>query len=322
MGNIKKTVTVENFIEKLFTEKIPEENLKMYFTTFYSRDNGTVHYSQLTGYIYRNYDKLNLDEQTSSGKCYWKLNLDSFDSIIASNVGSVDCGQKEKCNTESKNDDKQQLEKISTKIREHILLASIQYETFFKKLDDVNEQAKKIEEESMEISKKTREISKETDKLSDRLNSLTPEFITILGIFSALIFGMFGGFDAFKEIFANLSKVRISTTIMAGPLLILGLITLIFVLIQSICTISGKNLLACEHTNNSECKCSFYKKYPMYVTSVVLFTAIAAIAAAVHVGNKSGAIYSETNSMLFIVLTLIIVIFITIFWIFEQSSDK
>ena len=127
---------------------------------------------------------------------------------------------------------------------------------------------------SNETSKKLDVASKKLDVAQKKLDNSTSEFISMLGIFSALIFGVFGGFEAFKTIFTNIDKASVDMVIIDSSILLLGLIILIFLLIQSISILSGKNFLACGCKNISECNHKFYERYPLFSFSIGLFLVI------------------------------------------------
>lgn len=159
---------------------------------------------------------------------------------------------------------------------------------------------------SVELGKKGQQL----DKATKKLNNSTATFISILGIYSALIFGVFGGFDAFKSIFDNMKKTPVATILIDGSVLMIGLITLVFILLQSIGILSGKAYLACGHANSRECNCPFYKRYPIFSLTLKIFLGILVFGSVVHIANRAGFLYQTSRQVFLIVLGIIILLYL------------
>lgn len=151
--------------------------------------------------------------------------------------------------------------KITNKLDNYIKTSITQVSSFSNKMSSIDEKINKIDK-----------TLKNFEKLKAELYT---NFISILGIFSTLIFGMFGGFDGLKEILSNLHNTSISTTLICFSSLMIGLLCLVFLLIQSIAKITQRDTLSCRHHgNNEKCECSVVKKYPIFIYSMLIFSTI------------------------------------------------
>jgi len=161
-----------------------------------------------------------------------------------------------------------QIEEIE-KLERHIRLAFVQ--------------SKEIYRASLEAKEMSSKALDNVKKIEDIKNNIYTDFIAILGIFSALIFGMFGGFDSLKEILSNIHNTSIATTLICFSSLMLGLLCLIFLLIQSIAKITNKDTLSCNHHgSNEKCECSIIKKYPIFIFSMLIFSFILIISCVIR----------------------------------------
>lgn len=160
--------------------------------------------------------------------------------------------------------------KIASKLDNYVQTAITQVSSFSNKMLLINE--------------KINTIDKTLDNFENLKSELYTNFIAILGIFSALLFGMFGGFDSLKEILSNLHNTSISTTLICFSSLMLGLLCLVFLLVQSIARLTGKDTLGCEHhgIDNKHCTCSTISKYPVFIYSMLLFSTVLIISCVIR----------------------------------------
>lgn len=263
MGELKESVskdTVDKLIKSFFTESFDNEKARIYFEVMHSHINDfRVKHSILTEYVYSHYDDLKSDEYGNTKMPYWLDNVEALKQYIEKNKSSF------------KAEDKKEILELPDKIKENIELAIIQYKQFFDQLTEAYNELKKVNKEYKKVSGRLSKASEDYKKASKNLDNSSSNFISMLGIFSALIFAVFGGFDAFKSIFTNINKASISVIIINSSVLMIGLIILIFLLIQSISILSGKNFLACGCKNISKCNHKFYERYPLFSFSIGLF---------------------------------------------------
>lgn len=257
MVNNDSTVSVENIVKKLFTKHMDEQELYNYFSVMHGmKTDFHIHNNILSEYVYNNYEQVNLTSSQSK-EVYWQENIDNLGSMLDSLVNEAlrldRIENVEKTETlKLYVNNGEAIKELAPKMKEHISLALLQYKTFIEKINTVEEQAEKI-------SSKMNDAKNDLDKTSNLLKDSTGNFISILGIYSALIFGVFGGFDAFKSIFSNMKDTPISTVLIESSILMIGLMILTFILLQSIGILSGRTYLACGHKNTKDCNCSFAK---------------------------------------------------------------
>lgn len=290
--NQNKVPDLDLIVNSFFTEKFDKRKAKIYFRILHLNSKKfRVQHSALTEYVYSNYNDVKLEDENNIGKeIFWEGNVEVLRDYLTDLVSDLDgCGadytEEEKKLIKSY---KKEILELPDRIFESIKLALSQYKVFFDKFSkatkglsvatEVLEETNKIVNASL---KKSNETSNKLDVASNKLkvakNKLensTSEFISLLGIFSALIFAVFGGFDSLKSIFTNINKVSVSMVIINSSLLMIGLIILIFLLIQSISILSEKAFLACGCKNISECNHKFYERYPLFSFSIGLFLVI------------------------------------------------
>lgn len=285
------TVSAERLVEKLFTTKMRTSDLVVYFQTMhYTKNEFHIHNNLLSEYVFNHYSDVNISPSQEK-IVFWQENIHSLKQYLDKLLKAAESLKKQ--NTVKENDretvekltqNKELIEELAPKMEEHIKLALLQYETFFEEIESVKRKADSL---TQELNDKAIKLKKAKKKLKNS----TANFISILGIYSALIFGVFGGFDAFKSIFSNMKKTPVSTVLVDGSVLMIGLITLVFILLQSIGILSGKPYLACEHDNTSECNCSFSKRYPIFMLTLKIFLGILILGSIIHLLNKDYILY-------------------------------
>lgn len=287
--NQNKVPDLDLIINSFFTEKFDKRKAKIYFRILHlNSKNFRVQHSVLTEYVYSNYNDVKLEDANNIGKeIFWQGNVEVLRDYLTDLVSDLDERGADYTEKEKKviKDYKKEILELPDRIFESIKLALSQYKVFFDKfskatkglsdatvaLKEVSKIVNASSKKSNETSKKLDVASKKLDVAQKKLDNSTSEFISMLGIFSALIFGVFGGFEAFKTIFTNIDKASVDMVIIDSSILLLGLIILIFLLIQSISILSGKNFLACGCKNISECNHKFYERYPLFSFSIGLF---------------------------------------------------
>ncbi|MEO4054468.1 hypothetical protein [Solibacillus sp. CAU 1738] len=177
------------------------------------------------------------------------------------------------------------------KILDHIELAQHQQNIFSKLLDRAVSQnellensteqllqqievlkadSKILEEELSSMNKENRKVKKQNKSLIKKQEKIQKDFISILGIFAAILLASFGGLtiisNILKDFNAPLGKVLILSS-----LSILSVLILIFLLLNGISKLTGENLRNCKCGIGQDCTCTLVSKHPtLYVSSVVL----------------------------------------------------
>lgn len=320
--NNSETIRTEVLLKKLFTKRMNENELETYFKLMhFNNKDFHIHNSLLSEYVFNHYEEVNIDKSQSSDT-YWQSNIQNLQAYLAKLIDlfkkvakSQDVGKeidKEKVIETARllTDNEDLIMELAPKMEEHINLALLQYKTFLKKIDDMQMKTDKLSNEAKDLSIELNKKGQKLDNVTKKLNSATANFISILGIYSALIFGVFGGFDAFKSIFDNMKKTPVATILIDGSVLMIGLITLVFILLQSIGILSGKAYLACGHANSKECDCPFYKRYPIFSLTLKIFLGILVFGSVIHVANRAGFLYQTSRQVFLIVLGIIILLYL------------
>lgn len=148
---------------------------------------------------------------------------------------------------------------LMDKINRHIRLSKAQFNQIIK-----------VSEEARKISNKT---LKDIDSIKEIKGQIYSEFIAILGVFSALIFGLFGGFEGIKGVLSLFkSPNNFGTISMYCGLVTLMIVTITFALIQFTGRLIDKDIKSC--CNEKECKCSPKNKYKIYTICVYISLAM------------------------------------------------
>lgn len=302
------SINKEELVALFFTKEMEFNDLQTFFYQFHlNTGDFHIHNNQLTKYVYANFKQADNRFENQMNEIFWEKNIENLktyiDVIINYEKNHPDQNPDRDEHELILNNQKEMIQ-IPDKMREHIELALLQYETFLDKIDNMQIKADKL---SIALDKKGKELEKATKKL----NNSTANFISILGIYSALIFGVFGGFDVFKEILTNMNGTPISNVLIEGSVLMIGLITLIFILLQSIGILSGKSYLACGHKNTLKCDCSFSKRYPIFMLTLKIFLLILILGSIIHILNRDHMLYQfwwETSLAILGIFLLVLLV--------------
>lgn len=199
-----------------------------------------------------------------------------------------------------------ELEILMFKINRSIRLSKTQ----FNQISRASEEARNISGEARKISMN---VLSEVDSVKKIKGQIYSEFIAILGIFSALIFGLFGGFEAVKGILSLFkSPNNFGIISMYCGLTVLMIVTITFALIQFIGKLIGKNIKSCCHEDS--CDCVPQNKYKIYTICIYMSVAMILL----------GAGFNGTATFIKVACPLIILIIIlsALFYLRKFRSKK
>ncbi|EUJ41991.1 hypothetical protein [Brochothrix campestris] len=231
----------------------------------------------------------------------------NFDRIVEAVCGEID--------TET--------EKFKSKVKTHYNLACVQKSYIDKNMVDANKnslQAKKIIEDIQDIKGK-----------------IYTDFVAIMGIFSALIFGLFGGFSAIGDIVTatfnksiNLPNIMIAISLTLGSLSLL-----LFALMQGIKILSKSTLKSCGCDNKTKCYHSVFQRHPVMSLNLIALSSIFIISVLVKIIPKTvfECIYVKETylyyGLVMIGIVLIIGMIVSLNWsvnkkwrIFGEKTNK
>ncbi|EMW5684829.1 hypothetical protein CUT02_02845 [Enterococcus faecium] len=175
---------------------------------------------------------------------------------------------------------------VLAKTKEHLSLALNQKKSLY------NEQKEKLrllekglesEQTSLKNLKQTLETSTKTlnTKLNEAQNladtnqkkydKMTIDFLSMMGIFSTIIFAVFGGLSQIGAIGDNLAKTPISKILMYISLSAITLILIVFISFNAISKLTGLKLKSCSCKSEEECSCTIRQKHPTLSFSLFFF---------------------------------------------------
>ena len=122
---------------------------------------------------------------------------------------------------------------ILIKVSEHVNLARKQKDSLYRKqaekIENQENSLKQLRENTEKETKRLRKLKQEMKTIKDMKSSIYGDFIAILGIFSALIFSLFGGFDTLSKVVSQVSmNVRLYRIMISVALLGMILVSLLF----------------------------------------------------------------------------------------------
>lgn len=162
----------------------------------------------------------------------------------------------------------------------------------------------------------------EAKNIKDTKSQIYTDIISVLGIFSALIFALFGGVSMVSSVAGMVNKVRISKITFLTSLIALLLIILIFLLLNAISGMVGKQMKVC--CNKYNCGHTLFQKYPFFVIGVVVslfamfLSAMVILVDSTHIIYNHAYIFSVFLAMMMVALSL--VLYMTLFKKNSSSS--
>ncbi|MBM0064908.1 hypothetical protein [Alkalicoccobacillus gibsonii] len=195
------------------------------------------------------------------------------------------------------------------KLIEHITLSVLQRTHITDELEnqvfEVNEQLLTSKKEYQSFEIKIKEYKNEIEDLKSKYNGIVTQFIGILGIFSAVLIGTFGGIQGFTSLFNNAENLPMGKILFVSSIGAASIIFILFFLMHSLSRLIGFNLSSCNcnnqrlfkrkeisKENNTEdivCSCSPAEKYPLLIyTNFFLFImALAGVSMMLWRSNES-----------------------------------
>ena len=157
---------------------------------------------------------------------------------------------------------------ILIKVSEHVNLARKQKDSLYRKqAEEIGNQEnslKQLRENTEKETKRLRKLKQEMKTIKDMKSSIYGDFIAILGIFSALIFSLFGGFDTLSKVVSQVSmNVRLYRIMISVALLGMILVNLLFFLLKAVATMSGKSIA-------TNLKGNVFRKYPFFMVTITV----------------------------------------------------
>lgn len=207
-------------------------------------------YSQITVFVYANQKA---DERNEDKKVVNKLegNLQSLIDYVGNPKKIEELKNNAKTDQEKKEVD--DAIKVAWKIYDHVCLAQKQYMDL--KQSDKEYQEKFSQSISPVINELTSDMSK---KLNELTSEMSAQLLTMVGIFTALSFVLFGGIDSLGSVFTELKQESLLKLMTLACVWGIGMLNIIFVFLFCI----GKMTRLNFKTSNDP-KAGFLQKYPV-----------------------------------------------------------
>ncbi|GEU27857.1 hypothetical protein QuyetLC_22240 [Bacillus anthracis] len=188
---------------------------------------------------------------------------------------------------------------------------------------------KEIEKQLALLQADIDKADEQLDKIENIKGSIYTEFIAILGIFSALIFGLFGGFQGLSEAVVKLSDSwSIGRVLIIGSGIMMSLSLLIFGLLQWVARLTGRKLTSCNcYEKGTECKHSVFLRHRTLFSLVFSFIFIFILGEYIEIFESNFNV-EEINgfvkaSLLYgIPAILVFVIGVVMYLIFRNKKEK
>lgn len=150
------------------------------------------------------------------------------------------------------------------KVRQHLLLAEQQKNSLYhEQQDEIRAINSSITETNNDMDESQKKL-KETKKTYDNMLS---QYISILGIFAAILMTAFGGIQAFTAIYSD-NTFSLVDSLLIACVGFLGILLMMFLLLNSIAKLSGKSL----DSNNSKHK--WYHRHPTIINSFIILSSL------------------------------------------------
>lgn len=152
----------------------------------------------------------------------------------------------------------------------------------------VRTESKKSTEELLETKKELDEnFNKITTDIDNHKSSTYTQFVTILGIFTAITFGVFGGMEILGNVMSNIVEVRIAKLLIFSSLIIGSILTILYILLTGISNIIGLPNRSCGCEANSKCNHTPFQKHPIYFTGMITTAYLFVIGIVTHGYNTN-----------------------------------
>ena len=272
---VKIASLIENEYKEYLSNPLSYQGKEIDFETLLVSCKGMqpqlIPYSYLTGIIFQNDMESKFLEDSS-------VNESSFADIIEGNfekylLKKFNADSKIRINDSSKlisqeslfDDDKMiQIDEnlidsnkkeiiVCYKIIEHIKLAISQKEGLYIK-------------QKKEITKLTESI----ESTRESYNNMVSNYISILGIFAAILMTAFGGIQAFTSIYRD-NKFDLIDSLLIACIGFLGILLMMFLLLNSIAKLSGKKL------DSGSSGDKWYLRHTIFVNSSIILSTVALI---------------------------------------------
>ncbi|MFC4558383.1 hypothetical protein ACFO3D_09180 [Virgibacillus kekensis] len=177
--------------------------------------------------------------------------------------------------------------KKGLKIVEHLELAQQQKEALFAKQEEKIHYIEEMQKVLLDKSKKVEELQKTTEdlqeankKLQEENAKMTTNYITILGIFAAILMGAFGSIQGFTSIYENAYRLELFEVLIISSIGASSVILILFFLLNGVAKLTGKSLSSSKRES-----ATLTERHPTLIIVHMMLVLLCLIAVALKLSN-------------------------------------
>ncbi|PID03582.1 hypothetical protein CSV67_02770 [Sporosarcina sp. P2] len=170
--------------------------------------------------------------------------------------------------------------KKGIKMIEHMELAKQQKDNLYEKHEKDIQRIKTLNSIFAEKSSQITKIQEMTEELQEDNRRMVTNYISILGIFAAILMGAFGAIQGFASLFNNAHELNLGTLLIISSIGASSVLLILFFLLNGIAKLTGKNL---SSTNKADG--TLLEKHPSLAISHGILIFIALIGASIILSN-------------------------------------
>ncbi|WP_073357572.1 hypothetical protein [Enterococcus faecium] len=156
---------------------------------------------------------------------------------------------------------------VLAKTKEHLSLALNQKNNLYNEQRiELLELKKLLNDERQHLTN----LQEQTDNYKEKYDKITIDFLSMMGIFSTIIFAVFGGLSQIGAIGDNLAETPLSKILMYISLSSITLLLIVFISFNAISKLTNLKLKSCA-CGQEKCACSTKKKHPTLCFSMFFF---------------------------------------------------
>src|SRR5690625_126565 len=209
--------------------------------------------------------------------------------------------------------------KKGIKLIEHMELAQQQKDNLFEKHEKEIQKIKSHNNILMSSMKQTRKLKEEIENLQDENKRIITNFISILGVFAAILMGAFGAIQGFTSLFANAHKLELGIIMIISSIGASSVLLILFFLLNGIAKLTDKSLSSTSKENGT-----LIEKHPTLIITHGILITVSLIGASLKLSNIR--LYLAYQGLWWILPCIWIIYFIVAinkksFSIISRSSD-
>ncbi len=238
-------------------------------------DNKLIPYDKITEFVFIETPEELYFEFTTRLKTYGKQYFQRLSEVSA----TVTSGETEtNLDSEQASINASDCEKDFYRIVRHIDLALIQITKFAStKIEHLQSEYDNLKEQYLELNTQLTNLKDEAEL---QYKNMLTQYISILGIFAAILMGSFGAIQGFSNIFAKADKIPLGKLLIISSVGGSSVILILFFLLNGIAKLTNRSLSSVTDEN-----ATLLRKHPTIVLSHGILVSITLIGGALILSN-------------------------------------